>query len=92
MRLGRLSFLLTCLIAASAFADDPPGADSLSDRIAEIEHVHIHQPWPVSQRMIDALEPELVDASTLRFRYMLAVDGSVSDEFTLHARADTRWQ
>ena len=64
MRLGRLSFLLTCLIAASAFADDPPGADSLSDRIAEIEHVHIHQPWPVSQRMIDALEPELVDAST----------------------------
>lgn len=64
MRLGRLLFLLACLCAASASADDSTNAASLSARIAEIEHAHLSQPWPVSQRMIDALAPDLVDAST----------------------------
>lgn len=35
----------------------------LDERIAEIEEVHVTRPWPESQRMIDALRPELDDAT-----------------------------
>ena len=63
LRLERLAILLACLVSVAAFADNSPEAGSLSDRIAEIEHAHMHQPWPVSQQMIDALRPALADAS-----------------------------
>lgn len=86
MRLGRLAILLTLLTAGVVFADDPQESASLSERIAEIELAHIHQPWQVSQRMIDALEPALADASTeqrARVRIMearnLVLDGRYAE-------------
>lgn len=63
LRFGRLAILLTFLLAAAALADETMDADSLSARIAEIERAHIHEPWTVSQRMIEALRPALADAS-----------------------------
>jgi len=50
---------MCCLVVFAASADEPVDTESLSERIAEIEHAHIHEPWPVSQQMIDALEPAL---------------------------------
>lgn len=63
LKFGRLAILLTCLMAGVAFADEPQEGVSLSDRIAEIEYVHIREPWAVSQEMIEALRPALAEAS-----------------------------
>jgi len=63
LRVGRLGILLACLMAGLALAEQPRAGASLSDRIAEIEYAHIHQPWQVSQQMIEALGPALVEAS-----------------------------
>lgn len=60
----RLAILLTCLMSVAAAPDAALAADALSERIAEIEHAHLHQPWPVSQQMIDELRPSLTEAST----------------------------
>lgn len=51
-------------MVGSVFAQDNRDDASVSERIAEIEHAHIHEPWQVSQRMIEALRPALADAST----------------------------
>jgi len=64
LRLGRLGILLILLVAGLVSAEDTLEEAPLAERIAEIEHAHIHQPWQVSQRMIEALEPALADAST----------------------------
>jgi len=64
LRFGRFAILLTCLIAGVVCAEEPREGGSLSDRIAQIEHAHIHEPWQVSQQMIEALGPVLTDAST----------------------------
>lgn len=64
MKFERLAILLGCLMVCGAFAEDARRTGALSDRIAEIEYAHIHQPWTVSQQMIEELRPELVDAST----------------------------
>lgn len=63
LKFGRLAILLICLMAGMAFADEPRDGVSLSDRIAEIEYVHIREPWAVSQEMIEALRPALAEAS-----------------------------
>jgi len=63
LRFARLAILLSCLIIVAVCADEPQERGSLSDRISEIEHVHIHQPWAVSQQMIEDLRPALADAS-----------------------------
>lgn len=63
LRFERLAIMLVFLLVGTVFADEPPGNGSLSDTIAEIEHAHIHQPWPVSQQMIEALRPALANAS-----------------------------
>ena len=63
LRLGNLVIVMYCMAVLAASADEPSDAETLSKRIAEIEHAHIHAPWPVSQEMIDVLEPALEGAS-----------------------------
>lgn len=55
MRLGTLAIVMCSLVVLAASADEPADAQTLSERVAEIEHVHHHAPWPVSQEMIDDL-------------------------------------
>lgn len=55
--------LVLLLLDAAAFADDAAEDAGLSAQIERIEAVHTHEPWRMSQRMIDELRPELDDAS-----------------------------
>ena len=59
LRLGTSAIVMCCLIVLAARAEQPSDVEALSSRIAEIEHAHIRAPWPVSQEMIDELEPAL---------------------------------
>ena len=67
-----MAIVMCCLVALTARAQPSADVATLSERIAEIEHAHIHEPWPVSQQMIDDLEPALDGApSELRARVEL---------------------
>jgi len=50
---------MCCMVVLAAGAEESSDAETLSSRISEIEHAHLHAPWPVSQEMIDDLEPTL---------------------------------
>ena len=54
--------VMCCLVVLAVSADELSDARTLSDRIAEIEHTHIHAPWRVSQERIDELGPALDEA------------------------------
>jgi len=63
LRVVSTIILFHLCFALATLADETGEDTGLSERIEQIEYVHIHEPWPVSQRMIDALEEELSSAT-----------------------------